>query len=268
MTGPDQARWLRAELAAGVADLPPSVAPIDRIEQGGRRARHRRTALIGASVAAVVAVSAMTVASLSGSSTRARGPARDAPPASATVPAQPERPATVAEVPRRNLIASGEFAGHRWELVHSPEAEPRAWSAGPRCDVGELFLDGHLDNRGGEWCEPSRGGSAESDHHLLSVASIAVGDTSLYRPGVGPLGTITVGRVSRDVAAVTARFEDDKPAITVQTVAYGGAADGTRVFTIQVPSGAGYSRGGSLHFLDARGREVEAVTDIALSAAK
>ncbi|MEU0940638.1 hypothetical protein [Embleya sp. NPDC005971] len=262
MTGADQERWLRDELAARVEELPASVAPIDRIEQRGRRARRRRTALIAASVVAVVAVSAMTAASLSGSHTRATGPAREAP-ASSTIPPHPE---TVTESPDRNVIATGEFGGHRWALARAPRGDAQAAIDAPGCDVVEVFLDGHLDNRGGRWCEPAQRVSPESSH-AWNIASIAVGDTALYRPGVGSLGTITFGQVSAKVVAVTARFENDKAPITVRTVDR-GLANGTRSFTVQVPSGAGYSAGGSLHFLDERGREVEAVLDIGLGAAK
>ncbi|MYS87659.1 hypothetical protein [Embleya scabrispora] len=271
MTGPDQGSWLRAELAAGVEDLSPSVAPIDRIEQGGRRARRRRTALIGASVAAVIAVAALTAASLSGSSTRATGPAHQAPSAPTGVPTQPETPTTEAEVPPRNPIATGEFAGHRWELVHSPENvpqnTPQTGAAPYRCDVVEVFLDGHLDNRGGSWCATNLRSTVRPGVQPMEIASVAVGDTALYRPGVGYLGTITFGQVSAEVASVTARFDNDKAPITVKTAAYGGGND-TRYFTIQVPGGAGYSVGGSLHMQDAQGREIEAVSDIALGAAK
>ncbi|MGC0421839.1 hypothetical protein [Embleya sp. AB8] len=267
MTGPDQVAGLKAELAAMVEELPSTIAPIERIEEHGRRARRRRTALIGASVAAVIVVSALTATSLSGSSNRASGPANRTPvlpSTTSTTPistpsSPPTSPPTPAKSAKSGQIVSGELSGHRWELVHVPERIPASVAATMRpsgCEAIEVLLDGHLDNRAGQWCDPPR-------EQGPRFSSAAVGDTALYQPDVGHLGTLSFGEVPPEIKKVVAQFDTDKPDISVTPVENAGP-NGRSFYVVPVPSGAGYGGGGTLSFYDAQGRETDVLHNVGI----
>ncbi|MET7299674.1 hypothetical protein [Embleya sp. NPDC005575] len=275
MTGPDAADRLRAELTAEVEHLPPTVAPYARIVRDGTRARRRRATLIGVPVAAVIVALALTVASLSGSSTRASGPAAAAPVATPTVGAPTDRASTTATsteaAPKSPPIASGELAGHRWELVHAPPPRPtetfRADAVRqPPCDVVEALLDGHLANRGGTWCASSPGDSSASSGASSRMTSIGIGDTALYKPGVGSLGTITYGVVPPEVVKVVATFHNGASPITVTPTNNG--PNGASFYVIPFANGAGFGESGSLQFYDAQGKLLDAMTRVRLGSGK
>lgn len=127
-----------------------------------------------------------------------------------------------------------------------------------------MLLDGRLDNRGGEWCASSPGGPPPSlsSEESPGIATIGVGDTALYKPGVGSLGSITCGVVSPNVVRVVAKFDNGAPSITVTPTRNG--PNGRSFYAIPVASGAGYGESGSLHFYDARGEQIVSIVNLGL----
>ncbi|MDI2132037.1 hypothetical protein [Yinghuangia seranimata] len=261
---------MRERFEQGMRDVPDTLAPHQAIEGGGRRLRRRRTAIAGSIAAVLVAAGGLTAVSLAtggggGQKTAAAGSpplaVAQSPAATPAPESTPSTPKTQPDGLGKVTVASGDFKGHKWELVRtrstgmyqqpSPDDKSKLVEATGYCELYEVFLDGHLDNRAGNACAPDPLWDRPVTDDHAGFSNVGVGDTALYKPGVGKLGAVTFGRMSPNVAKVTATFEDGTKA-DAKVLTVPGTSEHYYVF--EVPEGSRPDGAASAKWFDAGGK--------------